>query len=456
MPNFLSDFNMPTINSVQVGMVLSNEILRNIGQEIIETNGEGVTQRFSTELAAGRIIVVRVLPLNQEARSFGADVNGGQFNSNSEEEPSTIQYGLDVLTTIDTPIAIRNATQDMIPVNILEAETANLAILYARNVNAMTIAGKVAKSLGESSQIITVDLSTAGAMREAIQDANTKLDEGSQSDGVDTFPADDRIGVVRPSMRKYILNAVLVGGSNFAQDIVALGGLNVGTQRSDANLRKGFIGVVDGLKFYQANPAIWTLAERYLGFPAGEMADIYGYVSSGMANARGIMLSNTMKVVDAVKGPGILIQPDCRLGFEAFYAKGNVFFAKTGFTAPSVFSTEGVTVKSLAPASRIYPTVALSAQTGTSAPTVTITPEAHRTAEVKQAYYGTALTAKTIQAFDAGFTATAANQKIADLTSGAAATPTASVSAKYLNIKVTDDLGNTTIITSTGTYTFTI
>lgn len=448
MANFLSDFNQPTINGVQARLVLSNEILRNVGQNIIENDGEGVTQRFAKDAKGGRINVIRVLPLTQEARSLGADYNGQPFATGDFEQPQTVQYGLDVITVIDKPIAIRNATRDMIPVDLLEAETANFSILLHRNINAMTIAGKVAKSL-VAAQLQEVDLTAGGtALRDAIISANAKLDEGDQAEGVDMFPTEDRILVLRPSIRPYLLSAqnILVGGSNYAQDILAKGTLDVSSQRDQRN---GFIGMIDGLPTYMANSAIWTLAERYLGLPAGELDDVYGYVSSGMANARGIALDETIKIVDAIAGQGVLIQPDCRLGFEAFFTKGNVFLVKTGFVKPEV------SLKLLAPASRSKPVVVLSANSGTVDPTATITLAPLRTIASGAYFYSTTTTVKlTVAAFDTAYAAAAGGVKGAISTTGAGVslgTPTVTAAAVY--VKVIDDLGNATVVKSTGTFT---
>lgn len=450
MANFLSDFNQPTINGVQARLVLSNEILRNVGQNIIENDGEGVTQRFAKDAKGGRINVIRVLPLTQEARSLGADYNGQPFATGDFEQPQTVQYGLDVITVIDKPIAIRNATKDMIPVDLLEAETANFSILLHRNINAMTIGGKVAKSL-VLGQLQEVDLTTGGtALRDAIIQANAKLDEGDQAEGVDMFPTEDRILVLRPSIRPYLLSAqnILVGGSNYAQDILAKGTLDTNSSRDQ---RTGFIGMIDGLPTYMANAAIWNLAERYLGLPVGELDDVYGYVSSGMANARGIALDETIKIVDAIAGQGVLIQPDCRLGFEAFFTKGNVFIVKTGFVIPDL------TMKLLAPASRLKPVLTLSANSGTVDPTVTVALGSLRTlAAGKSAYYySTTLTHKlTVAAFDTNYAAAASGVKGTITTTGAGVSlgaPTVTSAAVY--VKVIDDLGNATVIKSSGTFT---
>lgn len=444
MPNFLSDFNQPTINAVQARLVLSNEILRNVGQNIIENDGEGVTQRFAKDTKGGRINVIRVLPLTQEARSLGADFNGASFPTGDFEQPQTVQYGLDIITVIDKPIAIRSAQKDMIPVDLLEAETRNFSLLMYRNINSMTIAGKIAKSLVDG-QWKEVDLSgaSATAIRDAVIQANAKLDEGDQEQGVDMFPTEDRIAVIRPSIRPYLLSAnnILVGGSNYAQDILAKGTLDTASTRDQRN---GFIGVIDGLPTYMANASIWTLAERYLGLPAGELDGVYGYISSAMANARGIALDENIKIVDAIAAQGVLIQPDCRMGFEAFYTKGNVFLVKTSFVKPAV------TMKLLAPASRFKPVVALSVNSGASAPVGTFTLGTGRTVASGQYLFATSATITTLVGFDAAYTAEAS--KKGSLASGGTLTVTG-ITSRYAYVKVIDDLGNVTIHRSSGVFT---
>ena len=448
--NFLSDFNQPTISSLQARLVLSNEYLFNIGQNIVETDGQGCTQRFAKDTKGGRINVVRILPLTQKARSLGADYNGLPFNALTVESPASSQYGLDILTVIDLPIDIRSASQDMIPVDILQAETKNYSLLISRNINAMTIAGKVAKSL-VTAQVKTVDMTdtTGVAFRDVIIQANALLDEGEPASGVDMFPSDDRICVIRPSFRPYLMKAqnILVGGSNFAQDILAKGGISPEAKRDNRN---GYVGMIDGLPTYMANSSIWSLAEEYLGLMAGELSGIQGYVSSAMSNARGIALDETIKIIDSPNGPGIRLQPDCRLGFESFYVGGTVFFTTTTFVIPTV------TMKLLAPASRSKPTITLSAQTGTAFPTVTIVFATGRTSVSKQAIYDATGKALTVAGFDAAYAALNANQVVADVTSGSACASSASVSAKYLYVKVIDDLGNCNVIKSTGTFTVSV
>lgn len=443
MANFLSDYNQPTINSVQARLVLSNEILLNIGQNIIENDGEGVTQRFAKDAKGGRINVIRVLPNTQKARVLGADYNGNNFPT-TMAQPQTVQYGLDVITVLDEPVAIRDATKDMINVDLIQATTKNLGLLYARNVNAMTVAGKVAKSIGNYVEVGA----TSDAWRLAIITANSKLDEGDADNGVDMFPTEDRILVIRPSVRPYLLSAsgVLIGGSNYAQDILAKGTIDTASTRDQRN---GFVGVVDGLKTYMASNAIFTLAEEYLGLPAGELDDVYGYVSSGMANARGIALEEKIKIVDAIQASGIIIQPDCRMGFSAFYSKGNVFLVKSGYVLPEVPApASGVYLSVLAPASRQKPTLTFGTLTNAQVVALTLTLGTGRTLATGEGkfFFSSADVKLTTSAFKTAYASASAGDK--GTFTASSNTSVAIATGEYIYARVIDDLGNAIVVRS--------
>lgn len=458
MANFLSDYNQATINGVQAKLVLSNEILANYGQKEIETDGQGVTQRFITDTNAARINIVRQKMLVQKARALGADYNGQAFPT-TEEEISTEQYGIDLIFVMDMPIPLRNATQDMIPVDLIGGATKSFATLFARNINAVTVAGKIAKSIGTAAQRVEINLADTAVdfIRSAILSANTKLDEGDVAHGIDYFPLEDRVGVIRTSLRPYLYKAanVLLGGSNFAQEMLSKGVIDPTSQQKV--LDRGYIGMIDGISIFQASPIVWTLAEAYLGLLAGELDNVYGYVSSGYANVRGIALSNTIKIVDAVKAQGIIIQPDCRFGFASLYAKGNVMLVKSSYVLPSVFSTTGVTVAPLPDGSRSLPTAALSAQSGTSAPSVTVAVSTSRSFGGGYWFYDTTASYATVAAADTAYAAVASTKKAALSAVGATTlTPTATVTASYAHVVFYDDIGNCVIQNSTGAFTVTI
>lgn len=405
MANFLSDYNLPVINSVQATNVLSNTVLQNLYQEIIENDGEGITQKFSTDATAAKITVIRFLPNTQKARKLGATYNGGNFPS-SYGQPATQNYELEVITVIDEPVWIRKATRDMLRVDVLEAQTKVLAQNYALNLNAMTIAGKVAKSL-LTSQIVEVTL-TGDGVRTGILAATAKLDDGDVDNGVHMFPGDDRIGVVRPSFRPYLLSSagVLIGGSNYAQDILRTGAIDTTSKKE---YRRGYIGMVDSVPFYLASSPIWKTAEEYLGVPSGTLDDVYGYVSSGIGNLRGLALDHNIKIVDAVAAQGVILQPDCRMGFETILPKSNVFLVKSGFKAFNYYTDLTSVLKVVAPGSRELPTLTLVAADGVDTAagvTPTTVLGTGNTAVSKKYFFAESGTiALTPLAFEAGYAA---------------------------------------------------
>ena len=115
MATFLADYGKPVINDIDARLVLANEVLLNIFQGQIEgAGGRGVNQTFSNDTSGAQIRVLRINPLTQEARELGATLGGGNF-PNATEQPTTQEYGLDVITVIDQPIDIAQVSRDMIP-----------------------------------------------------------------------------------------------------------------------------------------------------------------------------------------------------------------------------------------------------------------------------------------------------------------------------------------------------
>ncbi len=354
----LSDFNSPKINGVAARRVLSNQILFNIFQKEIETEGRGVTQRFSNDTEGAQIRVVKVVPLKQKARELGATLNGGNFNSQGVEELATEEYGLDIITILDRNIDIAAVTQDMIPVDLLAATTKNFTDLVNMNVNAMTIAGKFFKSFSQKNADYETynPASTDGqALMNAFLTTNSKLDNGDEENYISMFPTSDRVCVIKATFRPVLFakGILTLGGSNYAQEMLAKGQLSPSSK--ETKLENGYIGDFDGVPVHIAASPIWKLACEYLGLPKAELDPVIGYFSSGIANARGIAVSKEIKIIDSPDGQGIRLQPKVRLGFEAFYSKGNQFIVSgTEYVNPIAYLNtlkEGV-VKMKAPGSR--------------------------------------------------------------------------------------------------------
>jgi hypothetical protein len=373
----LSDIGTPHINGTAARVILPNEVLANIYQKEIESNGRGVTERFSTDTSGAQIRVVRVKPLTQDARELGAGLNGANFNAD-KDVVATVEYGLNVITVLDSPFDIATVSEDLIPVDLLKASIDNFSNLVTLNVNAMTIAGKFLKTMIDTTPSIKALASNATDFYTPLLEANSLLDDGDVDNGVTMFPMDDRIGVIRPSLRpKLMKNGVLsLGGSNYAQQMLADGTLSPGSKV--VKLENGYIGDFDGVPVHIAANAIWNKSEQYLGLPKGELDAVLGYFSSGMSNARGVAQSEQIKIIDSPDGQGKRVQPLVRMGFESFYAKGNAFIVSAADVASyanplTVINTlVANTAKLLAPASRKAPTITVAVGTDKKVtPTVT-------------------------------------------------------------------------------------
>jgi hypothetical protein len=378
---FLTDFKAPYINGISARRILVNEVLQNIYQGEIESEKRGVTQRFTTDVSGAQIRVIRVLPLTQEARELGSGLNGENFNT-IVEQPRTENYGLDVITVIDAPIDIPNVNQDMLPIDLMEKVTKEVANLINLNTNAMTIAGKLHKTYTDVANANVIYFNPADTDASALQTAfllaNSKLDDGDLENGVAMFPMDDRVAIIQTSYRaKLLAKGVLVlGGSNYAQEMLASGVLSPGAKQN--KLENGYIGDFDGVPVHIVSSLIWRTTERYLGLPAGELNKVIGYFSSGMANARGVAYNENMKIIDSPQGAGVRLQPLFRMGFKSFYTKGNVvIFEGTESTVGiannplAKFNTiASGTAKLLAPGSRVVPNLVVTVA-GTDEQTVT-------------------------------------------------------------------------------------
>ncbi len=456
---FLSDFKSPTINGMAARRVLANEMLYNLAQGIIEANGKGVTQKFTKDTEGAQIRVLRILPLKQKSRELGSALNGGNFNSDKESTQSET-VGIDVITVIDSPIDIAQVTQDMIPVDLLDSDMKNFSNLVNRNINAMTIGGKLGTSLSaEDANITYFDASIVGdaekkEINRTFLNANDKLNDGDEEHGVDLFPVEDRVCVARSNYITTLktFGILSIGGSNAAQALIASDGITNG--KVTDWIGNGYVGDFDGVPVHIAAKAIYNLAEEYAGVPKGEFKKIMGYFSSAMANSRGVATGKEVKVIDHPDGQGIRLQPLVRMGFESWYPKGNSIMvdAKEGeyvnpFTSLKALYSE-YKFKNKAPGSRVYPIVQVT-ETGTSA-TATISYPTDKYGNTlgftKRAVYFWSADSKitTISAFYAGYQAAKTGNR-GEVTSGTAVSVPTTSGTYYLHVLAISDDGSVTV-----------
>ena len=335
--NLLSNFGAPTINGIAAKRVLSNQILENLYQGLIESDGEGITQRFSYDVSGAEIRFTHVKPIKALARRLGSAVNGGNFPI-SANEGETDTFGIRVLDVMDDPIDLAQVSMNMIPVDLLGAYIKSYTDQVNLNINALTIAGKyyatyMREAVGGDVNITEYD---GTDIQKALLDANSLLDDGAPDMGVSMFPQDDRCLTIQAKYRSTLLakGILSIGGANYAYDIVKGGTINPGV--APRKSEDGFIGIFDNVPVHVVSSLVYKVAAGYLGLEEKDLTQVIACVSSGFANVRAIAAVRDVKVIDHPDGQGIRIQPLTRFGFDVVpgYEKGNSLVVGADYVNP--------------------------------------------------------------------------------------------------------------------------
>ena len=335
-----ADIKTPYVNEATLKRVMTSRVKANIFQNIFTRPGEAVTERFSEDTDAAEIQVIRVKPHNDEAREIGSDKNGKWFNTDDAHTSSTEAYSIRILKTIDNLIDIPTTQQDMMNVDLAEAELANLAGAVNKNVNALTFAVQLAKNFNDiasgkvESNWVTLAATNPDYLA-AIIDAGAKLDDGNPDEGIDAYPDDFRAVFIRSGAKASLMKKgqIIIGGSNDAQTILKKGGLDADTT-PDVHVT-GYLGEVDGMPVYMAAKAVWALAEKYLGLDAGALDNVEMLVVSGVGTGRALAFNAAIQIGDCPNGQGRRIKPKYRMGAECWDALSVVPVVKDGFANPA-------------------------------------------------------------------------------------------------------------------------
>lgn len=372
MAGLFADIKTPFVNEATLKRLMSSRVKENIFQNIFTRPNEAVTEKFSEDTDAAEIQVIRVKPDGSDARGIGDEINGAFFNDQDAAFSTTAAYGVKILTTIDRNIDIPTNQQDMMNVDIAEAELANLAGRVNRNINAMTIAEQLRKNFNDVAEgkveknWITV---TNGDYLSALIEAGGKLDDGNEAEGVDAYPDGARAVIIRSKVKTAFLKKgqVIIGGSNAAQDILRKGGLSEDDRPEVAST--AYVGEVANMPVYVASQAVWTLAERYLGLTPGRLNGVEMLVVSAIGTLRALAFNSAMKIIDAPGGQGRRLQPKYRFGTECIDALSVVPVVDSTFVAPS-----NIVIK--APASRVQTANPVIEASGADATVTCATPGA--------------------------------------------------------------------------------
>lgn len=349
MATLFTDIKAPYVNDATLKRVMASRVKENIFQGIFTKPGEAVTEKFSEDTDASEIQVIRVKPQTAKAREIGADKNGNWFNSASASTATTEAYPIRIMTTIDDMIDVPTNQQDMINVDVADAELQNLAGRVNKNVNAITFAVQLAKNFNDVKNKVIDDNKVVVENNDylgAIIDAGAKLDDGNEAQGIDAYPDNERAIFIRSKAKADLVKKgqLIIGGSNDAQTILRKGGFDVDTTPSVATT--GYMGEVNNMPVYMASKSVWALAEEYMGLEKDALKDVEMLVVSGIGTGRALAFNSAIKMIDSPDGQGRRIQPKYRFGADCWDALSVVPVVNASFTAPA----SAITVK--APGSR--------------------------------------------------------------------------------------------------------
>ena len=466
----LAPDNAPTINGVRAEAKISQALLENMFQGLIETAGRGVNDKYVTEEEANtnaQIFVNRVVPIKMKPREMGSTKNGGSF-SNDKHFVQTETVGIDILQVIDDTIYIPRARQDTIKVDLL-AKNVDVHGRYLNTViNGATAGAHILSAWqgeldGEYNAIdITEADITGGKLAQRFMELNSLLDEGDDKHGIDVFPEDGRIAVFKMGFRP-ILKAggvLMIGGSNYAQAI--LKGRSLAEGARDTTSENGYWGDIDGVPCHGISNESLRNASEFMGLPSAELkkSSFVGYIASDYATARGVSMIESTKIVPAIEGQGIVLQPFTKFGVKSWYPLGNALMYrgnadKVGFLAEmkTIFEKKnaefnGISFKLKGAGSRLFPTFGAVTASKTNGIKVTATAlDDAGSNHVKLGHYvQTDAPVETVEDFYKACKANGVNDDLTSLNGGATTASTITV-GKFINVLVISDDGSVALTT---------
>ncbi len=325
------------VNNTATQILAAKQVKENIFMDLIHRNGKGINQQEET--GASTIRMFKVKPTKADARKVGDSNNGGFFNKDDAEISEVAEYDLNLLYLYDRVYDIPEVQQDLCPVNVFDNTTKNIGGRIATEINASTLAHQLAARYNAAKAAskwdgIAVELPETGGYYSAIQDASTMLDDGDEDNGIQAFPFEERQVIMRPSFRSKLLSdkGLLIGGSNYAQSMLAHGAVSPEARKEWGNM---YCGEIDGMPCYIAAKALWNRASEWVGSTKTAFDATEAMVCAASATDRGISGQEYIKIIDSPNGAGKRLQPKTRWGVEVCYPKGIIPILKNGTECPS-------------------------------------------------------------------------------------------------------------------------
>lgn len=339
-----------------VNVELSNVIAEAIYIEEIFRDGQSVTGKYTTDRNAGAVRVMLDTPFPFSSRTTayggrpGTPGNGGVINVNAPYLPTNDEFMVYLNQLNDQRMLFPDLGKEYIPLDVMARKIAGYAKAVVQDRTGSTLAEVLAYNIfralnGGENLYNMADLDAENAYAKAVNDLNAKLDNGDQPQGAFTFATEGRTIIGRPSFINKVFNkdsGIILTGADMAQAM--LKNYDLDTRMPDRNyVGTGYKGYAMQFHWQSAPDYIWTLAEKYLGLPAGALNNVYAVAVSFESNAMGRVIDLGVKMVDAQEVRGIMAQPLNIWGHESFrksYIIGDSTLNTTYLTTTLGFSAE--------------------------------------------------------------------------------------------------------------------
>ena len=332
------------VNSTATQVLAAKKVKENIFLDLVHRNGYGVNQEEATNASTVRFL--KVNKFETSARELGKADNGGFFNGQKAVIPSVDEYDLNLVYIYDQVVDLPEVQQDMVPVNIFDQASKNVGGRIATEINASTIAHQL-KPVFDAAKASTANnkwenravlLDATPDYYGAILTASSMLDNGDEANGIQAFPFDEREYLLRPSFRRGLLSSkgVLVGGSNYAQSMIAKGAVSPEDRKEFGSM---YCGEIDLTPCYLVPDTIWNRAKAWATNNSATFDAVQAIACAASATDRGISFLDYIKIIDSPDGAGKRLQPKTRWGVNVCYPKGIVPILAAATAAPSAETT---------------------------------------------------------------------------------------------------------------------
>lgn len=342
------------LDGSMVNVELSRVIAESIYIEEIFREGQSVTGKYTANPERGgavRVMLDTPLPFGSRTLSYGGrpgtDGNAGVINANAPLLPANDEFMVYTNQVNDQMMIFPDISKEYVPMDIMASKIASYSKRVAMDRSGSTLAEVIAyaffRSLNDGNNLVNEgDLTDDNAYATLFNSVNALMDNGDQVRGAFTYSTQGRTVIGRPSFINGIFNrksGVIMLGGDLAQEM--LKNYDLDARMSD----RGYVGTnykgnAMGLNFVVAPDYIWTLAEKYLGFKAGALANVDAIAVSYEATAKATGIDLGVKIIDCPNPRGSLAQPLNIWGHEAF--RKSYVIGKSTLTNDYLTSTLGM------------------------------------------------------------------------------------------------------------------